>query len=79
MPMPLERTSLSSSRIRLASPPPNSSVKTRPKFSLMARKLSEKISRICPQRFDIIRVSAFLLPSTSATWALRASYRVFTS
>ena len=67
MPMPQESTSLSSSSTRLASPPPNSSVKTRPKFSLMARKLSVKMSFIWPDRLVIILVSSFLLPSTSST------------
>ena len=65
--MPQESTSLSSSSTRLASPPPNSSVKTRPKFSLMARKLSVKMSFIWPDRLVIILVSSFLLPSTSYT------------
>ena len=37
------------------------------KFSLMARKLSVKMSFIWPDRLVIILVSSFLLPSTSST------------
>ena len=71
--MPLFSTSFSSSRAREASPPPNSSAKTRPKWPLMAAKFRRKMSRIWPFSSPIIRTSRSRLSSTSSTWALRLS------
>ena len=65
--MPQLRMSSGSSSSRVALPPPNSSVNTRLKFSLMARKLSVKISRIWAESFAIMRLSSLRLSSTSVT------------
>ena len=71
--MPLPSTSLSSSREREASPPPNSSAKIRPNWVLMAAKLRLKMSRIWPFSSPIMRIRRALLSSTSSTWVFRVS------
>ena len=77
--MPLVSTSDGSDSTRLAAPPPNSSVKMRPKCLLMRAKLSANRLFISSDSSAIILHSWVRLVSTSFTCARRNSYRSLTS
>ena len=71
MSMPQFRTSSGSLRVRLAFPPPNSSVKMVPKCLLMASKLSRNIRSMSAVRFRMSFSSSALELAASSTWAFR--------
>ena len=79
MSMPQFKTSSGSLKVRLAFPPPKSSVKISPKFLLMAAKLSLKSRSISAVKFLMSFSSSDLALAASSTCAFRNSYRSDTS